>query len=180
MMLCLQSQGCHNINVVTPEHVAPQVLEAVSEAVPLGLRLPIVYNTSAYDSLESIASLDGIVDIYMPDFKYWSSERSKTYMKAANYPDAARASIQAMHAQVGPLVVRRHPADGADVTPGRAGPGLDRCGGHVRTSLVVAVPCRPVVPAGQRPRSAAPGRLPGWPGNGFPGHPGRQCRRWVP
>ena len=104
MMLWLQDQGCHNINFVTPEHVAPQVVEAVSEAAPLGLRLPIVYNTSAYDSLESVAFLDGIVDIYMPDFKYWSAERSKTYMKAADYPQAARAAIRAMHAQVGPLV----------------------------------------------------------------------------
>jgi putative pyruvate formate lyase activating enzyme len=105
MMLWLQEQGCHNINFVTPEHVAPQVVEAVSEAMPLGLRLPIVYNTSAYDSLESIALLDGIVDIYMPDFKYWSEERSRTYMKAADYPRAARAAIQAMHAQVGSLVL---------------------------------------------------------------------------
>ena len=105
MMLWLQEQGCHNINFVTPEHVAPQVVEAVSEAIPLGLRLPIVYNTSAYDSLESIALLDGIVDIYMPDFKYSSEERSRTYMKAADYPRAARAAIQAMHAQVGSLVL---------------------------------------------------------------------------
>jgi len=105
MMLWLQAQGCHNINFVTPEHVAPQIVEGVSEAVRLGLRVPIVYNTSAYDSLESLALLDGIVDIYMPDFKYWSAARSKTYMKAADYPDAARAAIQAMHAQVGPLVI---------------------------------------------------------------------------
>ncbi len=104
MMLWLQAQGCHNINFVTPEHVAPQVVEAVSEAAALGLHVPIVYNTSAYDALESIALLEGIVDIFMPDFKYWSAERSKTYMKAADYPDAARAAIQAMHAQVGPLV----------------------------------------------------------------------------
>ena len=103
MMLCLQAQGCHNINFVTPEHVAPQVVESVVEAVALGLRLPIVYNTSAYDGLESLALLDGIVDIYMPDFKYWSSERSKTYMKAGDYPDVARAVIRAMHAQVGSL-----------------------------------------------------------------------------
>jgi putative pyruvate formate lyase activating enzyme len=105
MMLSLQARGCHNINFVTPEHVAPQVVEAVGEAVALGLHLPIVYNTSAYDSLESIALVDGIVDIFMPDFKYWSAERSKTYMKAADYSEAARAAIQAMHAQVGPLVL---------------------------------------------------------------------------
>jgi putative pyruvate formate lyase activating enzyme len=104
MMLSLQAEGCHNINFVTPEHVAPQVVEAVCEAAALGLHLPIVYNTSAYDALESIALLQDIVDIYMPDFKYWSSERSRTYMKAADYPEAARAAIQAMHAQVGPLV----------------------------------------------------------------------------
>jgi putative pyruvate formate lyase activating enzyme len=104
MMMWLQEQGCHNINFVTPEHVAPQVVEAINDAVPLGLHLPIVYNTSAYDALESIALLDGIVDIYMPDFKYWSAERSRTYMKAADYPAAARAAIQGMHHQVGPLV----------------------------------------------------------------------------
>jgi putative pyruvate formate lyase activating enzyme len=75
------------------------------DAAALGLRLPIVYNTSAYDALESVALLEDIVDIFMPDFKYWSAERSRTYMKAADYPDAARAAIQAMHAQVGPLVL---------------------------------------------------------------------------
>ena len=105
MMLQLQALGCHNINFVTPEHVAPQVVEAVAEAVDLGLALPIVYNTSAYDSLESIEFMDGIVDIYMPDFKYWSAERSRTYLKAENYPEAARAAIQAMHRQVGELVI---------------------------------------------------------------------------
>jgi putative pyruvate formate lyase activating enzyme len=103
MMLSLQRKGCHNINFVTPEHVVPQIVEAIAEAVDRGFFLPIVYNTSAYDALESIALLEGIVDIYMPDFKYWSSERSKTYMKALDYPDAARASIKAMHAQVGSL-----------------------------------------------------------------------------
>jgi putative pyruvate formate lyase activating enzyme len=105
MMLWLQGQGCHNINFVTPEHVAPQVVEAVSDAAALGLHVPIVYNTSAYDALASLELLEDIVDIFMPDFKYWSAERSKTYMKAADYPEAARAAIQAMHAQVGPLVL---------------------------------------------------------------------------
>src|SRR5437867_861619 len=103
MMLSLQRRGCHNINFVTPEHVAPQVVEAVAEAVERGLSLPIVYNTSAYDSLESIELMDGIVDIYMPDFKYWSAERSRIYMKAENYPGAARAAIKSMHRQVGQL-----------------------------------------------------------------------------
>jgi putative pyruvate formate lyase activating enzyme len=105
MMLELQDRGCHNINFVTPEHVVPQVIEAVAVAVDRGLALPIVYNTSAYDALESIELMDGIVDIYMPDFKYWSPERSRTYLKAENYAEAARAAIEAMHRQVGPLVV---------------------------------------------------------------------------
>ena len=104
MMLALQDQGCHNINFVTPEHVAPQIVEAVWAAAGQGLRLPIVYNTGAYDALESIALVDGIVDIFMPDFKYWSPGRSKLYMKAADYPEVAREAIQAMHAQVGTLV----------------------------------------------------------------------------
>ncbi len=105
LMLSLQRMGCHNINFVTPEHVVPQVLEALPLAVEGGLSLPIVYNTSAYDALESLAWLDGIVDIYMPDFKFWSAERARTYMKAADYPDAARAAIKEMHRQVGPLIV---------------------------------------------------------------------------
>ncbi|UCF20799.1 MAG: radical SAM protein [Gemmatimonadota bacterium] len=105
MMLGLQELGCHNINLVTPEHVVPQVLEALAIAVDGGLTLPIVYNTSAYDALESLELLDGIVDIYMPDFKFWSPESSRRYMKAADYPEAARAAIREMHRQVGPLQI---------------------------------------------------------------------------
>ena len=105
MMMELQQRGCHNINFVTPEHVVPEVVEALAVAVDWGLHLPIVYNTSAYDSLESMEFMDGIVDIYMPDFKYWSRERSRIYMKADNYPDAARVAITAMHRQVGQLVL---------------------------------------------------------------------------
>jgi len=107
MMLELQSLGCHNINFVTPEHVVPQVIEAVALAAEEGLHLPIVYNTSGYDALESLELLDGIVDIYMPDFKYWSAERSRAYLRAEDYPAAARAAITAMHRQVGPLVLDR-------------------------------------------------------------------------
>jgi putative pyruvate formate lyase activating enzyme len=103
MMLALQRQGCHNVNFVTPEHVVPQIVEALPEAVELGLRLPLVYNTSAYDSLESLAHVNGIVDIYMPDFKYWSPERSKRYLKAEDYPNVARTVIRTMYEQVGPL-----------------------------------------------------------------------------
>jgi putative pyruvate formate lyase activating enzyme len=105
MMLELQSRGCHNINFVTPEHVVPQIVEALVPAIEGGLALPLVYNTSAYDSLESLALMGGLVDIYMPDFKYWSEEASGKYLKAADYPAAARAAIREMHRQVGPLVL---------------------------------------------------------------------------
>jgi putative pyruvate formate lyase activating enzyme len=99
-MLTLQEHGCHNINFVTPEHVAPQVIEAIAAAVPRGLRLPIVYNTSAYDALTSLSLLDGLIDIYMPDFKFWHRK---------DYPEHARAAVAEMHRQVGPL---RFGADG--------------------------------------------------------------------
>ncbi len=102
-MLALQELGCHNINFVTPEHVVPQVLEAIANAIPRGLRLPIVYNTSGYDSIESLRLLDGIVDIYMPDFKFWKRETSKRLAKAPDYPERVREAIQEMHRQVGPL-----------------------------------------------------------------------------
>ena len=103
MMLRLQSLDCHNINLVTPEHVVPQVLEALALAVERGLRLPIVYNTSAYDSPDSLRLLDGVVDIYMPDFKFWDAELSLRYLKAKDYPEAARRAIAEMHRQVGEL-----------------------------------------------------------------------------
>ena len=105
MMLQLQAQGCHNINFVTPEHVVPQILEALLLAVERGLRLPLVYNTGAYDSLESLALMDGVVDIYMPDFKFWDPEKARLYAKAPDYPEAARRAIREMHRQVGPLVM---------------------------------------------------------------------------
>jgi putative pyruvate formate lyase activating enzyme len=105
IMLDLQRIGCHNINFVTPEHVVPQILEALVIAVERGLRLPLVYNTSAYDSLESIHWMDGIVDIYMPDFKLWDTEHCRKYLVASNYAEAARKAVAAMHAQVGELRV---------------------------------------------------------------------------
>ncbi len=104
MMLGLQARGCHNINFVTPEHVVPQVLEAVALAAEAGLTLPLVYNTSAYDAMESLALLEGVIDIYMPDFKYWSPQRARAYLKAEDYPVVARRVIKEMHRQVGPLV----------------------------------------------------------------------------
>jgi putative pyruvate formate lyase activating enzyme len=103
LMLQLQDTGCHNINFVTPEHVAPQVIEAIAEAVPRGLRVPIVYNTSAYDAVRSLELLDGLVDIYMPDFKFWTRETSLRLCKAKDYPERARDAIAEMHRQVGPL-----------------------------------------------------------------------------
>jgi putative pyruvate formate lyase activating enzyme len=105
MMLRLQDLGCHNINLVTPEHVVPQILEALLPAVERGLRLPLVYNTSAYDSLDSLALMDGVVDIYMPDFKFWDPAQARRYAKAPDYPEAARRAIKEMHRQVGPLVM---------------------------------------------------------------------------
>ena len=95
-MLALQEQGCHNINLVTPEHVAPQVIEALAIAVPAGLRLPVVYNTSAYDALSSLRLLDGLIDVYMPDFKFWTRESSRRLAKAKDYPERAREAILEM------------------------------------------------------------------------------------
>ncbi|MFQ6615784.1 MAG: radical SAM protein [Fidelibacterota bacterium] len=103
MMVALQKRGCHNINFVTPEHVVPQILEALPLAIEMGLHLPLVYNTSAFDSLESLQLLDGLVDIYMPDFKFWDPELARRYVKAVNYPETARVAIKEMVRQVGDL-----------------------------------------------------------------------------
>ncbi len=108
LMLELEQQGCHNINFVTPEHVAPQVVEAISEAVPRGLRLPIIYNTSAYDALSSLELMDGLVDIFMPDFKFWESPTARDLARAKDYPERAREAILEMHRQVGPLCFDRN------------------------------------------------------------------------
>jgi putative pyruvate formate lyase activating enzyme len=105
IMLELQDEGCHNINFVTPEHVVPQILEALPIAIDGGLRLPLVYNTSAYDSLESLRWMEGIVDIYMPDFKVWTKESAIRYLKAKDYPGVASRVVAEMHRQVGPLVL---------------------------------------------------------------------------
>jgi putative pyruvate formate lyase activating enzyme len=105
IMFELQAMGCHNVNWVTPEHVVPQILEAVPLALEAGLRLPIVYNTSAYDSLDSLELMAGVVDVYMPDFKLWSAEDAKRYLKRADYPEVARRTIAEMHRQVGDLVL---------------------------------------------------------------------------
>jgi putative pyruvate formate lyase activating enzyme len=104
MMLELQTAGCHNINFVTPEHVVPQILEALPSAVTGGLHLPIVYNTSSYDSLDSLRSMDGIVDVYMPDFKVWTAESARRYLRRPDYASVARDTVKEMHRQVGPLL----------------------------------------------------------------------------
>ncbi len=105
MMIRLQEGGCHNINFVTPEHVVPQILEALPSAIEAGLKIPLVYNTSSYDSLHSIELMDGVIDIYMPDFKLWDVEPSRKYLLAPDYPETARRAIEAMHRQVGVLKV---------------------------------------------------------------------------
>ena len=103
LMTALQEHGCHNINFVTPEHVVPQVVEGVALAIEQGLCLPIVYNTSAYDALSSLKLMDGLVDVYMPDFKFWNSATAKRLCKAKDYPDRAREGIAEMHRQIGDL-----------------------------------------------------------------------------
>lgn len=108
MMIELQDHGCHNINFVTPEHVVPQIIEALPVAIEKGLRLPLVYNTSAYDSRESLELLDGIVDIYMPDFKYWDGEMARKYSRAPDYPQVAQQVVKEMYRQVGDLVLDEH------------------------------------------------------------------------
>jgi putative pyruvate formate lyase activating enzyme len=103
-MLYLQNElGCHNINLVTPSHVVPQIVRAVLEAAGRGLRLPLVYNTGSYDSLKTLHNLDGIIDIYLADLRYASNENGRKYSHARNYADVARAAIKEMYRQVGNL-----------------------------------------------------------------------------
>ncbi len=105
MMLALQQQGCHNINFVTPSHVIPQILEALAVAVARGLHVPLVYNSGGYDSVETLQLLEGVFDIYMPDFKFWHAEIAASTCQAPDYPVVARAAITEMHRQVGDLVL---------------------------------------------------------------------------
>lgn len=105
IMLELQAEGCHNINLVSPSHVAAQVIAAVDDAARRGLRLPLVYNTGGYDSPEALALFDGIIDIYMPDMKYGSSEIARKYSKVRNYVEVNRVAVKEMHRQVGDLVL---------------------------------------------------------------------------
>ena len=104
-MLYLQESGCHNINLVTPTHFVPQILRALLEAVPNGLRLPLVYNTSGYDSIDVIRELEGIIDIYLPDLRYASGQTANEFSHTPDYPANARESIREMYRQVGDLTV---------------------------------------------------------------------------
>lgn len=105
LMVDLQEQGCNNINLVTPSHVVPQILAALPHAIERGLRVPIVYNSSGYDRVSTLELLDGIVDIYMPDFKFWSADSAKKYTRAEDYPEVARRALKEMQRQVGDLKV---------------------------------------------------------------------------
>lgn len=104
IMLSLQNQGCHNINFVTPTHQMPMILRSLLIASERGLKLPLVYNCGGYESLHSIELLDGIVDIYMPDFKFIDPAMASKYSEADNYPESAKAAIKEMHRQVGDLI----------------------------------------------------------------------------
>jgi putative pyruvate formate lyase activating enzyme len=104
-MIDLQQAGCHNINFVTPTHMMPQILEAVDIAAGQGLRVPLVYNSGGYDRVQSLELLEGVFDIYMPDFKFWDADVAKAACNAPDYPAVARAALKEMHRQVGDLVV---------------------------------------------------------------------------
>jgi putative pyruvate formate lyase activating enzyme len=103
IMMDLQDRGCHNINFVTPSHVVVQILEALEIAINLGLHLPLVYNTSAYDNEISLELLDGIIDIYMPDFKFWNPQSAKLFLNAQDYPEIAKRNLKNIYRQVGDL-----------------------------------------------------------------------------
>ncbi len=105
MMLDIQKQGCHNINLLSPSHVVFQILEALLIAAEEGLTLPLVYNSGGYDSPEALALLNGVIDIYIPDMKYGSSEIARKYSKVEDYVAVNRAAVQEMHAQVGDLEI---------------------------------------------------------------------------
>ena len=108
MMIRLQELGCHNINFVTPTHYVPQIVASLPEAVEHGLRIPLVYNCSGYESLEVIQLLEGIVDIYMPDAKFMDEKYSKEYCNAPDYPGVLQEVLKEMHRQVGDLKTDSH------------------------------------------------------------------------
>lgn len=105
IVLSLQVQGCHNINLVSPTHIVPQILEALELAIESGLCLPLVYNSGGYDSVETLRILDGIIDIYIPDTKYNGEETARELSGIENYPEINKATIKEMHRQVGDLEI---------------------------------------------------------------------------
>jgi putative pyruvate formate lyase activating enzyme len=105
IMLEIQDMGCHNINLVTPTHQMPMILHSVAIASEMGMNIPIVYNCGGYESLEAVTILDGVVDIYMPDFKYSDPQMALKYSKAKDYPEKAKAAIKEMYRQVGDLII---------------------------------------------------------------------------
>lgn len=105
IMLHLQKRGCHNINLVTPTHFTPQIAQALAIAAREGLRIPLVYNCGGYESLETLRYLEGVVDIYMPDFKYGGEEEARKYSQAPDYPEVAWKALKEMQRQVGVLQI---------------------------------------------------------------------------
>jgi putative pyruvate formate lyase activating enzyme len=105
MMVALQQQGCHNINFVTPSHVVPQILSALEIAIQQGLFVPLVYNSGGYDLPATLKLLEGVFDIYMPDFKFWDPEVAESVCQAKDYPEIACSALREMHRQVGDLKV---------------------------------------------------------------------------
>ncbi len=108
IMLALQNSGCHNINFVTPSHVVPQILSALEIAVSNGLCIPLVYNTGGYDRVETLKILNGVIDIYMPDFKFWNSDIADKACDTNDYPEYARNALIELHRQVGDLILDEH------------------------------------------------------------------------
>jgi putative pyruvate formate lyase activating enzyme len=104
-MVQLQRTGCHNINFVSPSHFVPHILKALPAAIEKGLTVPLVYNTGGYDSLDALKLLDGVFDIYMPDFKYTRSDVAEKYSQASDYPAVVEAALKEMHRQTGDLVM---------------------------------------------------------------------------
>lgn len=105
MMLSLARQGCHNINIVTPTHVVPQILEALPAAIDQGLSIPLVYNCGGYEKIDTLRFLEGVFDIAMPDFKFWDPLWAERFCGARDYPERAREAMREMHRQVGDLLV---------------------------------------------------------------------------
>lgn len=108
IFLSIQRIGCHNLNLVTPTHVTPQIMEALSLAAERGFSLPVVYNCGGYERVETLKELEGVVDIYMPDIKFLDPGPAARYCDAPDYPEVVRAAVREMARQVGPLVLDRH------------------------------------------------------------------------